>query len=69
MGEYLNIKNQWGGGPQKGGNQILKFHWGEAKGGRHDFWLKFSGGGEILEETVLESYNRKVTGLNPATLL
>ena len=45
MGEYLNIKNQWGGGPQKGGNQILKFHWGEAKGGRHDFWLKFSGGG------------------------
>ena len=59
------------GVPQKKRGKILKFQWGEARGGRHDFDSNLVGGGgeEILEETVLESYNRKVTGLNPATLL
>ena len=32
------------GGTTKRGSQILRFQWGEAKGGGRDFWLKFNGG-------------------------
>ena len=69
MGEYLNIKNQWGGDHKKGGIKFWNFIGGKQKGGDTIFDSNLVGGGEILEETVLESYNRKVTGLNPATLL
>ena len=31
------------GGTTKRGYQILKFQWGEAKEGEHNFLLKFSG--------------------------
>ena len=44
FGGNLNIINQWGE-LQKRGNQILKVQWREAKGGEHNFWLKFSRGG------------------------
>ena len=43
----MNIINQWGE-PQKEGEgegAIFKVPWGGGKGGEHDFWLKFSGGG------------------------
>ena len=43
-GGGLNIISQWGGDHKKGGNQIFKVQWGEAKAGEHDFRLKVSGG-------------------------
>ena len=39
-GGNLNIINLWGN--RKKGEPNLKSQNGEAKGGRHDFWLKFS---------------------------
>ena len=45
-GELEHYKSM--GGTTKRGDQILEFQWG----GRHDFLLKFSGGG-ILEENML----------------
>ena len=40
------------GVPQKKRGKILKFQWGEARGGRHDFDSNLVGGGGILEETM-----------------
>ena len=52
-GGNLNSVKQWGE-PQK---QILKFQWGEAKEGRHDFSVKFSGGGNLGRNYVMETVN------------
>ena len=42
-GGNLNIINLWGN-RKKGGTKFWNLNGGEVKGGRHDFWLKFSKG-------------------------